>query len=326
MNSTDAFSQELPLTEEANVWLSAGSTFAGPFRALIAVGAPGRAQIESLLESLGGEFEYLPLTESLEERLAKGGYTLYWVDRLAHALAVARARPDAVLVCSGLADASSRAAALNAGADAAFAGLTVDREAEPQLRRALARCARIAALEGEVKGLHALALTDALTQIANQRAFQERLADEFRRAQRYSDSLALLIVDADHFKRINDNHGHQVGDEVLRALALAIRQSLRETDFVARCGGEEFAALLPKTTLAGALSVAERVQQGVRAMQLPGADLSVTVSIGVSGFPGREVHSADELFRTADEALYRAKANGRDRVSLFHAPWLASGL
>ena len=113
--------------------------------------------------------------------------------------------------------------------------------------------------EAEAERLHALAVTDGLTQVANHRHFQDRLREEFRRAQRYDDPLALILADLDHFKNVNDNFGHPVGDEVLVAMAACLKYAVRETDFVARYGGEEFAVLLPKTHLAGALTVAERI-------------------------------------------------------------------
>jgi diguanylate cyclase (GGDEF)-like protein len=166
-------------------------------------------------------------------------------------------------------------------------------------------------------------MTDGLTQVANHRAFQERLKEEFRRAQRYDDPLTLILVDVDHFKRVNDQHGHQVGDEVLKRLADALRLAVRETDFVARYGGEEFAALLPKTHLAGALTVAERISLDLKQMRTGQAGVRVTASFGVSSFPGRSVNTAEQLLRTADEALYRSKREGRDKISLYQASFLA---
>ena len=152
----------------------------------------------------------------------------------------------------------------------------------------------------------------------------QRLRDEFRRAQRYDDPLALILVDLDHFKNVNDNFGHPVGDEVLKATANAVQAAVRETDFVARYVGEEFAVLLPKTHLAGALTVAERIVAEMGKIRAGPAGLRVTASFGVSGFPGRSVNTSEQLVRTADEALYRAKREGRNKISLFQAPVMAS--
>ncbi|MFZ5440957.1 MAG: GGDEF domain-containing response regulator [Myxococcota bacterium] len=172
--------------------------------------------------------------------------------------------------------------------------------------------------------LHGLAVTDGLTQVANHRYFQERLREEFRRAQRYDDPLALILLDLDHFKAINDNFGHQLGDEVLRGVAAAMKSAVRETDFLARYGGEEFSVLLPKTHLAGALTVAERVSHELKKLVVGPPGLKVTASFGVSGFPGRSVSTPEQLVATADQALYRAKREGRNKISLFQASLLAS--
>jgi two-component system, cell cycle response regulator len=165
--------------------------------------------------------------------------------------------------------------------------------------------------------LERLALTDGLTQMHNRRYFQMRLAEEFRRSQRYDNPLALILADLDHFKAVNDTAGHVVGDTVLRKVAGCFQASIRDTDTAARWGGEEFAVVLPQTHLAGALTVAERIRRDVAALRFPAGDaLFVTASLGVSSYPAAHVHTTDELVRAADEALYRAKREGRNRVCL----------
>ncbi len=163
-----------------------------------------------------------------------------------------------------------------------------------------------------------LSLTDPLTELWNFRYFQLQALREVEAASRYNRPLGLLIVDLDHFKRINDRHGHPVGDQVLAEVARRIRTSTRLPDIVARYGGEEFVLLLPGTDAAGAVVTAERIRQ--RLARLPivagGQDvlrISVTCSVGVAAFP---IHgtSVDELLRRADAALYTAKSQGRDRV------------
>ncbi|MEW5738725.1 MAG: diguanylate cyclase [Myxococcota bacterium] len=223
----------------------------------------------------------------------------------------------------GLADAEQRAAILDAGADDVIAPDTPVVELSARVRRQLDHARHRAHLEGEVRRLHELSVTDGLTQLANHRHFQERLREEFRRAQRYDDPLALILLDVDHFKQLNDAHGHQFGDEVLRAFSECLRRAVRETDFVARYGGEEFAVLLPKTHLGGALTVAERIADDLQRLRLGEQRIAVTASFGVSSYPGRTVTAPEHLVRTADEALYRAKGEGRNKINL-HQPALAT--
>jgi diguanylate cyclase (GGDEF)-like protein/PAS domain S-box-containing protein len=162
---------------------------------------------------------------------------------------------------------------------------------------------------------------DHLTGIANRRAFFEAAETELARWRRQPRPLALLMLDADHFKVINDSHGHPAGDAVLRDLAATLNASFREVDVVARVGGEEFAVLLPSTTLDSALAVAERLLTEVRArrVECDGARIAYTVSGGVAVMD-ESVTGLDALMKRADEALYAAKKAGRDRV----APWPAS--
>ncbi|MFO0599221.1 MAG: diguanylate cyclase [Myxococcaceae bacterium] len=229
-----------------------------------------------------------------------------------------------VVLLSTTDDASARTEAFHRGAD--------DYLVKPvSVAEVLARLARRRATHLSLQGaldaaerLHELAVTDGLTQIANHRHFQDRLREEFRRAQRYDDPLALILMDLDHFKAINDNFGHQLGDQVLVAVALAVKNAVRETDFVARYGGEEFAILLPKTHLAGALTVAERTAADLKRLKFDAPGLTVTGSFGVSGYPGRSVNTSEQLVKTADDALYRAKREGRNRISLFQATLAAS--
>lgn len=167
-------------------------------------------------------------------------------------------------------------------------------------------------LEDVNRQLQMLATTDSLTGAANHRQFADRAADEAARSRRKSAPLALLALDLDHFKDINDRHGHQVGDEVLRAFVAAVNQDLRPGDLVARTGGEEFKILLPDTALAEAVAIAERIRERVAALAVATGDatVTVTVSIGCAAFEG-DLESTE---RVADECLYRAKALGRNRV------------
>ena len=168
--------------------------------------------------------------------------------------------------------------------------------------------------------LEQLAQTDALTQLLNRRALTERITAEMERALRYDSSMALLMIDLDHFKRVNDSYGHLVGDDVLRDVAALLTKTIRTTDMVARYGGEEFLVLLPETDDAGAAMFAERIREAVESHDFGGpADqpgLGLTTSVGVATFPAARIESVEDLFARADAALYRAKADGRNRVRL----------
>ncbi len=162
--------------------------------------------------------------------------------------------------------------------------------------------------------LRELATTDGLTGLANRRRFLEALEHEVQRHRRYGTPLALVSIDVDRFKRVNDTWGHAVGDAVLRALSAICRAEVRDVDTVGRIGGEEFAVLLPDTAPEEAMAVAERLRVAVQAAPLLTAagPLSVTLSLGVAASPPCD--GADALLREADRALYRAKARGRNRV------------
>ena len=156
-----------------------------------------------------------------------------------------------------------------------------------------------------------LAALDGLTQLRNRRAFQERLEDETRRWRRHGNDVSLVLLDIDHFKSYNDTFGHPKGDEVLRAVGRLLRRSLRASDFAARYGGEEFAVILPNTSAAGALHVAETLRRAIEGATWE--DRPITASIGVATM-SEEVSTADELVDAADRALYRSKQAGRNCV------------
>ncbi len=169
--------------------------------------------------------------------------------------------------------------------------------------------------------LEQLSNTDGLTKLHNHRYFQDQMRVEAKRASRSDEPLALLLIDIDDFKALNDRFGHAVGDEVLRCVAAALNESVRETDLPARYGGEEFAVLAPNTTEEGALVLAEKLRAAMADSRIEAEgleranDLRVTVSIGVSIYAGEK----KRFFNDADRALYRAKANGKDCAVSAHA-------
>jgi two-component system, cell cycle response regulator len=230
-----------------------------------------------------------------------------------------------VILLSVKSDLDSRVAGLRIGADDFLAKPYADAEI---LARAAAML-RIKSLQDQLRAaksqLEKLSITDGLTGLFNHRHFEDRLAEEFRRSQRYSDPVSLIMLDLDHFKDVNDQYGHPFGDRVLRETAELIRSSIRDPDICARYGGEEFAIILPKTHLQGALSVAERTFRSLRAktyaVELAGkaTSLCVTASVGIAFYPSKDVTTPEQLVKFADEALYRAKRDGRNTVCLYQA-------
>ncbi len=166
-----------------------------------------------------------------------------------------------------------------------------------------------------VKRLEDMAITDGLTGCLNKRAFREELDRRMLSARRFGRPLSLLVTDIDHFKVVNDTYGHATGDRVLRMLGEMLQQVKRETDVVARFGGEEFCVLCEETDTAGAVLLAERIREELesRIIQTEIGKLSVTTSIGVATFPN-DSSDAGGLFESADKALYKAKETGRNRV------------
>ncbi|HYV95980.1 MAG TPA: diguanylate cyclase [Gemmatimonadaceae bacterium] len=166
--------------------------------------------------------------------------------------------------------------------------------------------------------LEVLARTDPLTQVLNRRALTTRLSAEMDRARRYDAVLTMLMLDLDHFKEVNDRYGHLVGDDVLRVVAGFLQSAIRSVDIVARYGGEEFVVVLPETLLPGGMVFAERAlaQIARHPFDIPAGRFSITASVGVAVYPGDGIATVDELFARADEALYRAKSAGRNRVAV----------
>lgn len=162
-----------------------------------------------------------------------------------------------------------------------------------------------------------LATTDSLTGLANRRHFLEKLQDEISRSQRYGRPFSVAMVDADHFKSVNDTYGHDIGDRVLQCLSGLMAGEARDVDCVGRLGGEEFAILLPETSLEGGRVFCERLLEKIRAVEVDtGAEpLRFTVSIGLTEVCRGETKT-DVILNRADEALYEAKEAGRDRVVL----------
>lgn len=168
-----------------------------------------------------------------------------------------------------------------------------------------------------------MAEIDGLTGIYNRRHLERRLVAEFDRMARYEHGMAVLMVDIDHFKRVNDEFGHLLGDEVLRHISVLFTQNLRKLDILCRYGGEEFAILLPETTGENAKKVAEKLRRKIESHNFTGVPRPVTVSIGHADYPAHGT-TRDELIKAADEALYAAKQAGRNRVVSHGTPAMSA--
>jgi diguanylate cyclase (GGDEF)-like protein len=219
-----------------------------------------------------------------------------------------------IILLTALEDLDSKRRGLAAGADE-FLTKPVN-GVDLQIR--VASMLRIKRLTNELEDanrqLQTFANIDPLTQLSNRRIVTDRLEHEFARARRYRHPMACLIVDVDHFKAVNDTHGHLVGDGVLARLGATIASTIRTTDIAGRYGGEEFLILAPETPATGAVSLAERLRTAVALAGKDSADLPpVTVSIGIATTE-LTVATSKELLGRADEALYAAKDAGRDRV------------
>jgi len=199
---------------------------------------------------------------------------------------------------------------------------------ETELNARIYACLRTKALQDELREknkelesallkLEFLAITDPLTELYNRRHFEAAIENEFVRTLRYQSPTSCIMIDIDHFKRINDQYGHRAGDMVLKEIARLIKCCIREIDTAARWGGEEFSVLLPQTTQDAAVNVAQRTSRSVSDYAFTSFTEKITVSIGIATVPEKTIDTAEKLIHASDLALYKAKANGRNRVECF---------
>jgi diguanylate cyclase (GGDEF)-like protein len=238
-------------------------------------------------------------------------------------LSMLKARPDLqnvpVIILTGMNDRERKVKGLDQGASDYITKPFDPEELVARVRVHL----KIKKLQDDLKRSNELLLelsnTDHLTGLFNRRYMMEALDKEVQRSVRKKGNLSIIILDIDHFKRVNDGYGHQQGDVVLQKVALQLQMELRNYDCAARYGGEEFVAILPDSSLKEAVFVADRIRQSVQGTRFSGplADLSLTVSLGVACFSPQHSPNVDGFIKLADDALYRAKANGRNRVEFY---------
>ena len=222
-----------------------------------------------------------------------------------------------IILITGLGDVESKRRGMASGADDFLTKPVSAVELEIRVSAML----RIKELTDQIQAaneqLAELAATDPLTQLENRRVIYEHLEREFARARRYNHPLAVFMLDIDHFKAVNDSHGHQVGDEVIKLVADVLRASTRETDMIGRYGGEEFLVLAPETGADAALVAAERIRGAVQQRTASHPDLPrCTISIGIATTEAVEAAHFEDLIHLADEALYEAKKGGRNRCAV----------
>ncbi len=189
----------------------------------------------------------------------------------------------------------------------------LDEEHERRIRDSVVQAAPVLANLRNLAIAETRAATDSLTGLPNRRSIDANVMRMVAHAGRSAEPIAVLLLDLDHFKQVNDRHGHAEGDEVLAAVGAAIRATIRDSDFAGRYGGEEFIVALPNTSTESALGVAELLRRAIGAIVVPSVDQAITTSIGVAAIP-EHAGDASGVVRSADRALYLAKKNGRDRV------------
>jgi diguanylate cyclase (GGDEF)-like protein len=288
---------------------------------------------------------------TIKEYLEKAGYEVVWAENGLSAIKSAASRPfdlvvlDLVLpdldgneVCrwlkntkqtqdipiiilSAKGETKEKVSGLEAGADD-----YLPKPYDPsELKARIYACLRTKALQDQLREknrrleevllqMETLAMTDQLTGLFNRRYFSSVIEKEFSRTMRYNHPSSCLMIDIDHFKRINDEYGHHAGDQVLKEVSRAMIMCLREADTVARWGGEEFVILLPDTARENALRVASRILTAVSTCKFSSHPARITVSIGLASIPAPTIDTPDKFIAAADRSLYEAKTKGRNRI------------
>ena len=289
-----------------------------------------REAVAGVLRAHGFLVEALGDGQAAVERVARGGVDLVLLDILMPRLSGLEAcrlikgmTSDnflPVVLLTVKTDSASRVEGLKIGADDYVCKPFEERELIARVE-AMLRIKKLHDHVAEARAkLEQLSMHDELTGLYNYRYLHPRMNEEFKRAERYHDPLACLVIDIDRLQSHNDAGGRGHGDAVIRKVAESLRRSVREVDVVARFGGDEFLVLLPSTHFAGSVTVAERIWRDVMEhpvqAELPDP-VPVTLSVGVALFPSRDVRTKDQLLRAADAALHHAKREGKNRVCVY---------
>jgi diguanylate cyclase (GGDEF)-like protein len=292
-----------------------------------------RQFLADMLERHGFRVEVFEDGQAAVERVGRGGVDLVLLDilmprltgleacRLLKSMSTDMFLP--VVLVTVKTDTASRVEGLKIGADD-YVCKPFDEE---ELIARVEAMLRIKTLHDQVAETRArlerLSVHDDLTGLYNYRYLNTRLNEEFKRAERYHDPLACLVLDIDRLQVINDAAGRAAGDSVIRAVSEVVRRAVREVDVVARFGGDELLVILPSTHFAGSVTVAERIWRDVsqhdflNQLGMPDARRRITLSLGIALYPSRDVRSKDALLRSADAALHQAKRDGGDRICVF---------
>jgi two-component system cell cycle response regulator len=241
------------------------------------------------------------------------GVTTYFAYEALHNIAQWTDRPEAIEEITWLEKLLFSTGVL-LGTALFFGALFIYPQIRGQVREEGKLRAMTATLSARSQTLEQAALTDSLTGMQNRRYFDDALREYLGEFERIGKPVGLMILDLDHFKQVNDTHGHDVGDEVLRAVANCLKDMTRYHDVVARLGGEEFAVVAPNLDDDLLMKLAERIRRAIATMAVVSGNvrLKITTSVGLAVWDGKE--SADQLYRRADSLLYQAKRLGRNRV------------
>lgn len=285
-----------------------------------------RTHVAEMLRRNGMDVEELEDGQAAIERAGRGGIDLILLDAVMPRLGgfeacriIKATTPEVflpIILVTVRNDTQSRVEGLRMGADD-YVGKPFDERELMARANALLRVKHMHDELADAKQrLETLAIHDEMTGLHNFRYLRTRVDEEFKRAQRYDVPLTCVMLDVDHFKAINDTHGHDVGDQVLGEIAKRLQAGVREVDVVARYGGEEFLMVLPNTAYRGGILVAERTRLNIANSPIRTGDLThqVTISAGVASYPHGTISSKDQLLKAADQSLYRAKEAGRNKV------------